>query len=141
MAIAQLVNEGDTFRIYRNSKGKLFKFILEDEFELLIEDINGNSVGEFEFKELDYGNGYKVMRMYTNQYSNTGLGSAALQYFLDIFGGPLYTSPNDGITRDDGSHLTEDAPSFVQHMIAKGLINGYDSRFNNGDNDINGFFD
>lgn len=140
MATAQLVKEEDTFRIYRNSKGQLFKFILEDESELLIEDMNGNSVGEFEFQELDYGNGYKVMRMYTNQHKKTGLGSAALQYFLDIYGGPLYTSPNDGMTRDDGSHLTEDAPSFVEHMISKGLIDGFDRSFYSEDNDINGFF-
>lgn len=140
MAIAELVNEGDTFRIYRNCKGKLFKFILEDEFEILIEDMDENSVGEFEFKELDYGNGYKIMRMYTNTYKKTGLGSAALSYFLDIYGGPLYTSPDDGLTRDDGSHLTEDAPSFVRYMIAKGVINGYDSRFFNNEEDINGFF-
>lgn len=140
MAIAQLVKEEDTFRIYRNSKGTLFKFILEDEFEILIKDMDGNSIGEFEFKELDYGNGYKVIRMYTNDYKNTGLGSAALEYFLDMYGGPLYTSPNDGIRRDDGSHLTEDAPTFVQHMIAKGIIDGYDNRFTNSEEDINGFF-
>lgn len=51
MAIAWLVNEEDTFRIYRNSKGKLFKFILEDEFEILIEDMDGNAVGKFEFQD------------------------------------------------------------------------------------------
>lgn len=140
MALAQLVKEEDTFRIYRNSKGKLFKFILEGEFEILIEDMHGNSVGEFEFQEIDYGNGYKIMRMYTNEYKNTGLGSAALNYFLEVYEGPLYTSPNDGSARDDGSHLTEDAPSFVQHMIAKGVIDGYDSRFFNNEDDINGFF-
>lgn len=140
MATAQLIKEEDTFRIYRNSKGQLFKFILEDEFELLIEDMDGNSIGEFEFKELDYGNGYKVMRMYTNEHKNTGLGSAALVYFLEMYGGPLYTSPNDGIPKDDGSHLTEDAPFFVQHMIAKGVIDGYDSRFFSNEDDMNGFF-
>lgn len=122
MATAQLVKEEDNFRIYKNSKGQLFKFILENETELLIEEVDGNYVGEFEFQELDYSSGYKIMRMYTNQHKNTGLGSAALQYFLDVFGGPLFTSPDDGIPRDDGSHLTEDAPSFVHHMKAKGII-------------------
>jgi hypothetical protein len=139
MAIAKLIKEMETFRIYKNSNGVLFKFILEDENELLIEDMNGNSVGEFEFKELEYGNGYKVMRMYTNEYKNTGLGSAALLYFIDVYDGPLYTSNNDGLRRDDGSHLTDDAPSFVPKMIAKGIINGYERKFYE-DNDTNGFF-
>jgi hypothetical protein len=78
--------------------------------------------------------------MYTNDHKNTGLGSAALRYFLDVFGGPLYVSANDGMERDDGSHLTEDAPSFVQHMIAIGVIAGYESRLSNNEDDINGFF-
>lgn len=63
-----------------------------------------------------------------------------MSYFLDVFGGPFYTSPNDGLPRDDDNHLTEDTPAFVQHMIAKGVIDGYDSRFFNNEDDINGFF-
>lgn len=141
MATAELIREQDDFRIYKNSKGQLFKMILESENELIIEDMNGKQIGEFEFQELEFGNGYKIMRMYTNEYKNTGLGSAALYYFLDIFNGPLYTSANDGMTRDDGSHLTEDAPSFVMHMQAKGVISGSDERFNYSDNDENGFLD
>lgn len=125
MATAALVEDSDAFRIYRNSKGQLFRFILEDCSELLIEDMDGKHIGEFEFEDRgNYGSGYKIMRMYTNQYKNTGLGSAALEYFLDIYGGPLFTSPNDGNRRDDGSHLTEDAPSFVSHMQEKGIIAG-----------------
>ena len=63
-----------------------------------------------------------------------------LEYFLEIYGGPLYTSSNDGLVRDDGSHLTEDAPSFVMHMQAKGIIAGNDNRFDD-DNSENGFLD
>ena len=140
MAKAKLVKEESDHRIYRNSKNQLFKMILDNEYELLIEDMNGIQIGEFEFQELDYGNGYKIMRMYTNEHKNTGLGSAALEYFLEIYGGPLYTSSNDGLVRDDGSHLTEDAPSFVMHMQAKGIIACNDNRFDD-DNSENGFLD
>lgn len=140
MATAEFVTGEDNYRIYRNSDGLLFKMILETEDELLIQDMNGVQIGEFEFQELDYGNGYKIMRMYTNEYKNTGLGSAALSYFLEIYGGPLYTSPHDGLTRDDGSHLTEDAPSFVMHMQAKGIIYGNSDRFDDDDSE-HGFLD
>lgn len=140
MATAEFVTGEDNYRIYRNSDGLLFKMILETEDELLIQDMNGVQIGEFEFQELDYGNGYKIMRMYTNEYKNTGLGSAALSYFLEIYDGPLYTSPHDGLTRDDGSHLTEDAPSFVMHMQAKGIIYGNSDRFDD-DNSEHGFLD
>ena len=59
MAKAKLVKEESDHRIYRNSKNQLFKMILDNEYELLIEDMNGIQIGEFEFQELDYGNGYK----------------------------------------------------------------------------------
>jgi len=140
MATAEFVREQDNYRIYRNSNGILFKLILETEDELLIQDMNGVQVGEFEFQELDYGNGYKIMRMYTNEYKNTGLGSAALLYFLEIYGGPLYTAVHDGLTRDDGSHLTEDGPSFVMHMQAKNIISGNSDRFDDDDSE-QGFLD
>ena len=140
MATAEFVRVKDECRIYRNSDGLLFKMILETEDELLIQDMNGVQIGEFEFQELDYGNGYKIIRMYTNEFKNTGLGSAALLYFLEIYGGPLYTSANDGMARDDGSHLTEDAPSFVMHMQAKNIIYGSSNRFDDDDSE-QGFLD
>jgi len=140
MATAEFVRGEDNYRIYRNSDGLLFKMILETEDELLIQDMKGVQIGEFEFQELDYGNGYKIMRMYTNEYKKTGLGSAALLYFLDIYGGPLYTSAHDGLTLDDGSHLTEDAPSFVMHMQAKKIISGSSDRFEDDDSE-HGFLD
>jgi len=102
--------------------------------------MNGNQVCEFEFQELKYGNGYKIMRMFTNERINTGIGSAALEYFIDVYFGPLYTSPHDDLVRDDGSHLTEVAPSFVMHMQAKVIIASNDSRFDD-DNSENGFLD
>lgn len=140
MATAEFVTGKDNYRIYRNSDGMLFKMILETEDELLIQDMDGVQIGEFEFQELDHGNVYKIMRMYTNEYKNTGLCSAALLYFLDVYDGPLYTSAHNGLPLNDGSHLTEDDPSFVMHMQARGIIYGSSDRFED-DNSENGFLD
>ena len=66
--------------------------------------------------------------MYTNRYKNLGLGSATLKFFKDAtFNSELWASPNDGVIREDGSHLTVDAPGFVRKMIAEGLSNGYNN--------------
>lgn len=141
MAKATLIKEIENGRIYRNSKGQTIKLLMNDEqTEITINNMQGNQIGEFEFKELDFGNGYKLMRMYSNELKETGIGSAILEYFREVVGSPIYVSSIDGITRDDGSHLTEDAPSFVSHMIAVGLIDGYENSHLYNENDINGFF-
>ena len=141
MAGASLIKEIENGRLYRTAKGQTVKLIMNDEqSEIIINDIQGNQIGEFEFKELDYCGGYKLMRMYSNQVKNTGIGRAILEYFREVVGSPIYVSPNDGIVRDDGSHLTEDALSFVNHMIAEGLIDGFEHEHLYNNNDINGFF-
>lgn len=38
------------------------------------------------------------------------------------YGYSVFARNNDGIQRDDGSHLTEDAPAFIEAMIKKGLV-------------------
>ena len=142
MARATLIKEIENCRLYRNAKGQTIKLMInDDQSEIIIKDILDNQIGEFEFKELDYGNGYKLIRMYSNQVKNSGIGRAILEYFREAVGSPIYVSPNDGRVRDDGSHLTEDAPSFVNHMIKEGLIDGFENEQLHYNNDINGFFD
>jgi len=100
-------------------------------------DIKSNKkFGEFEFKYLDDGS-YKLMRMYSEPCKGGGIGRAALEMFQDIVGGQVVVSQNDGQVRDDGSHLTQDAPGFVNKMISEGFIYGYEGRGNEED----GFFD
>jgi hypothetical protein len=141
MAQATLIKEDQNSRIYRNSKGQSIKVEMDDDQQVFtIYDFSSNELGEFIFKELDFGRGYKLIRMYCNEVKQTGIGRAILEYFREAVGSPIYVSPNDGITRNDGSHLTEDAPSFVQHMIAEKLIDGYENEPLYNDKEINGFF-
>lgn len=53
------------------------------------------------------------------------MGEAALRLFLANTEGIIYARENDGQRRDDGSHLTGDAPIFVEKMQAKKLIEKY----------------
>jgi len=57
---------------------------------------------------------------------NVGLGRAALEFFIDATNSTIFCRSNDGIVRDDGSHLTEDATGFVDKMKEEGLISFYD---------------
>lgn len=139
MATATLINDNGHSRIYRTPNGTIVKLEIDDEWtEIKVKDKNDNDLGEFEFRELESG-GYKLMRMYCTPVRRSGIGRAALEFFLEIAGGPIYTSPNDGVPRDDGSHLTENAPGFVAKMIKEGLIepDPYDFR----PDDENGFFE
>ena len=122
MATASLLSARGNQRTYRTTNNTVVVLEINDEWtEIVFKTPKGDHIGEFEFKELESGN-YKLMRMYTNKSKQGGIGRAALQFFKEVTGGLIYTSPHDGVVRDDGSHLTEDAPGFVAKMIEEGLI-------------------
>jgi hypothetical protein len=54
-------------------------------------------------------------------YTGCGIGEKMLRLPID-FGYSIFARQNDGITREDGSHLTEDAPAFISAMFGKGLV-------------------
>ena len=135
MATATLIQDNGNQRIYRNSKGSIIFLEINDEWSEITFRVANKKFGEFIFKDLEDGT-YKLMRMYTEPHNNTGLGRAALEMFCDVTGCEIYVSPNDGMTRDDQSHWTQDAPKFLPKMINLGLIQGISD-----ERDINdGFF-
>lgn len=56
-------------------------------------------------------------------YKRQGIGTEAIRLFRDCTGGPITFSEDDGIQREDGSHLTGDAPEFV-NSLKKKLVRG-----------------
>lgn len=74
--------------------------------------------------------------MQGEQYKRQGIGSAALKFHHDMFGSPIYAQSDDGLSRDDGSHLTQDAPGFVAAMRKEGLIEP-DHTYRDSDEGIN----
>lgn len=91
----------------------------EEEFEA------GSSIGRFQFQELDNGNHYLLwmgLEGCNRKYVHKGIGTEAIKFFKEYYNSKIYSAPNDGIVRDDGSHLTNNAPSFVLKMQSIGLF-------------------
>jgi hypothetical protein len=59
------------------------------------------------------------------RYQRAGVMERALVE-LQAYGYRMLCRPNDGICRDDGSHLTQDAPGFFAHMESKKLVGRYE---------------
>lgn len=108
--------------------GKTITILLNNEWDCVEFYDNGNKLdGEFEFKDESLNNNltdFLLKRMYTPKlYKNQGAGTEVLKFFRAETGcNSIYARHNDGIERDDGSHLTDDAPIFVEAMIKKSLI-------------------
>lgn len=108
---------------------------LSDEWdEITFYSTNGVKLpGEFRFIEDDYKpDKYLLARMYA-PCKQQGIGKQVLSFFIEETDGSIWTRMPDGIVRNDGSHLTEDAIAFVFKMQDKGLIesweDGYESEF------------
>lgn len=91
----------------------------------------GMLVGKIELSLLDPGNeeAYLLVWMYMDRldtsYKRQGIGRAALQFHKECFDTAIVARDHDGHTRDDGAHLTGDAPSFVQAMMKEGIISPF----------------
>lgn len=124
MARAILLIDNGNERDYRISNGETITIKISDDAEITYWN-NSNQIGndeDFVFIEDEFTlNRYLLARMYV-PIKNSGLGRATVEYFKEYYEADIYVRPNDGIEREDGSHLTEDAPSFVFHMIKEGLI-------------------
>lgn len=126
MAKAILINDRDLERDYQINGSTLITLKLEDDFsEIKFYDSNGIELeGEFLFfDESENGESYLLGRMYApSSFKKSGLGRAALELFTEYTGANVYAREHDGQVRDDGSHLTGDAPIFVGQMIEEGLL-------------------
>lgn len=125
MPRAELINENDLERTYRISDGRLVTLKIDDDLSQVTfwnehDEQLGSDMG-FVFRESEFNNSFLLAKMYV-PIKQMGLGRAAIEFFKDVTGATIYTRPNDGIRRDDGSHLTEDAPAFVAKMQSEGII-------------------
>ena len=111
------------------------KYLLNNGVEVLLEKDDFNEyiyiykmpererIGEFEFRcSYDYGNSSLHLTRMFSGITGQGIGKEILEWVIESSGATIYTTQNDGIPRDDGSHLTGDAPMFVESMRKKGLI-------------------
>ncbi len=84
-------------------------------------------VGELTHREVDEDE--PMVRLITHiflegeggRYQGAGVMKRALVE-LQAYGYRMLCRPDDGISRDDGSHLTQDAPRFFARMESRGLV-------------------
>lgn len=117
----------DFEKIYSLENGEEVKIIISDELDK-IEVFNdlGDKIGIIELEESEFSNSYKLMYMYMDlkgkRYVRQGIGRECLLFFQELTGASLTANSNDGNVRDDGSHLTDDAPMFVGQMRNEGIV-------------------
>ena len=104
---------------------------LTEEWDRISFSQNGKELdGEFLFDDV-YENqqSFLLKRLYSpNSFKRLGLGEEVLKFFKSETGNAIiWTRENDRETRDDGSHLTEKAPTFIRKMQKLGLIAEWDN--------------
>lgn len=98
-----------------------------DYFTIVKNDL-GTEVGRLEFRIIDdeYESYLKLCWAYMDlkdeQFKFQGIGRECLRLVKEVSGLPIVTSDHDGQQQNDGSHLTGDAPAFVERMRKEGLI-------------------
>jgi len=88
-----------------------------------------NEVGRLSFRAYEVPVGYYEETYYHlthafiegggGKYKHQGIGTEAFRLFRECTGAKVTFSEDDGIQKEDGSHLTGDAPGFVASLKAK----------------------
>lgn len=114
--------------------GRQVEIWLDDDGEgILVKSQCGGDVGRFELSLREEYNTeyYYITWMYLDlkdsSYTKQGIGKAALEFHREVFKTPILAAENDGLKKQDGSHLTQDAPAFVGRMRQLGIIYSNDS--------------
>lgn len=128
MALELIVDEGQ-MRKYRLDDQRLITIKIDDFFEhIFVFDDRGGEIGRIELSEIsdEMYTSYYIKWMYLDLkdslYKRKGIGRECLVFFKDLTRAPITASCDDGIPKDDGSHLTGDAPGFVSKMREEGII-------------------
>jgi hypothetical protein len=88
----------------------------------------GQEIGRLCFNEIEYDDGsvLKLIWAYLDKHDSSyrfqGIGRECIKQMIEVFGHPIVAEDHDGHQKDDGSHLTGDAPGFVAKMRSEGLI-------------------
>ena len=123
-----LIEDNDLSRTYELTNGDRVVITLDEEYrEILVETYGGENIGKIELDcDHDYDPKCKIVWMYLDgqngRYLHKGIGREALKFQKEYSDCKIITEDDDGIKRDDGSHLTGDAPVFVNKMRKEGII-------------------
>lgn len=96
--------------------------------EILVTDAQGKEIGSIELSliESDHSDHYRIVSMFLDKdgggYLRQGIGRESLKQHIAIFNTSIIAADDDGIRKNDGSHLTGDAPGFINQMREEGLV-------------------
>jgi len=131
MKTLTLIKDCNQIREYKLNDGRTITIDISDDRSIVVKDHQNNSIGEIilSLKEdvpSRLAHYYYITSMFMNlrddSYLCNGIGRAALIFFKDFYSLPIKASKNDGLRKDDGSHLTGNAPGFVEKMRNEGII-------------------
>jgi hypothetical protein len=121
-------SEAESEQMCRLDNGELIRILIDDfGLQICVTNEDGDKMGSIELKE-NPGGSYHLMWMYLDQagdrYKRKGIGRQCLLFHKSIYGALFTATEDNGMRMDDGSHLTGDAPAFVQALQSEGLIIG-----------------
>jgi hypothetical protein len=124
-------NEGHCRRI-RLTDGEFVDLEANDDFTCIVaRNGEGREIGRIEFHLIEGAAPFSEEILHLKwayldklgaQYTRRGIGREIVRMASEGTGLRVHATENDGQTRDDGSHLTQDAPAFVESMMDEGLI-------------------
>lgn len=98
----------------------------DNDYQTNIFDDQRNHIGEMKFRSINEDRGLKLIRSYHDlrgkDWLRQGIGRECLQKVKEYSGLPIFAEYNDGSTKADGSHLTGDAPSFIERMREESIV-------------------
>ncbi len=133
MGSIELVNENGLTCAYRLDDGRIINVEIEESYEeIYIFNNLHEKIGRVELSEVPPVDDYTDPPMYyltwmymdieDETYKHKGIGREVLKFFKRQTGASITAAEDDGLRKSDGSHLTGDAPSFVEKMRQEGVI-------------------
>ena len=110
---------------YRIKNGETITIAIdEDEYSVIAYTEKGEKIGNIDFKDEDTH--FYIKWMYLDQlspeYTKNGIGRECLLLIKEVYGCILRAADDNGLTLDDGSHLTGNAPGFISKMRTEGIV-------------------
>jgi len=124
MAIKSVIDIDDEKRQLVLDSGEIVELRFEGDSVAVY--VNNSEVGRLSFRayEVPANNHEETYYHMTHafiegdggKYKYQGIGTEAFRLFRECTGAKVTFSENDGIQKEDGSHLTGDAPAFVEKL-------------------------
>jgi len=124
-----LLEESCEIRKYQLPDKRIITIDITDESEIIVKTEDGQLIGSIVFSVIDNGtNSYYcyITSMFLDKinksYLSKGIGRESLVFYNECYGYPIIASHNDGLKKEDGSHLINDGLPFVKQMRKEGII-------------------